>query len=313
MDAQVTYLREIRLALQRGDYAAAITNLEQVVTLARERGDTSAEGRHLGNLALAYYQNDQPEKALISFQAALRCARSEQDRLTENGLLGNMGNILRELGRYDEAATHLNQALGIAQELGDSRGRGIWLSNLGLVYDDLKDFAQAIDLQRSAVKVARHLNDLPALAARLEYLGDALVGDEQFLAALTPMTEALTIQQQLGRLGETAILQHTIADLQAVLGRQATAPDVAHQHFSAALDYYGHAMNRMRSLGETTAEAEIIRAIGQVLAEAGQYDDAKQYLSVAEQMFAALGLNKQAARSRKTLQRLIDFLESEGA
>lgn len=313
MDAQIAYLREIRLALQRSDYAAAISSLEQVVALARDRGDTGAEGRHLGNLALAYYQDDQPAKALQSFQAALRCARNEQDRFTENGLLGNMGNILRELGRYDEAADHLNQALGIAQELGDTRGRGIWLSNLGLVYDDLKDFQQAADLQRSAVKIARQLHDLPALAARLEYLGDALVGDEAIAAALVPMTEALAVQQQLGRDDEVAILQHTVANLQAVLGRQATTPDVAHQHFSAALDHYGHAMSGMRALGDKTSEAEIIRAIGQVLAEAGQYDDAKQYLSVAEQMFDALGLNKQAARSRKTLHRLIDFLESEGA
>lgn len=70
-------------------------------------------------------------------------------------------------------------------------------------------------------------------------------------------------------------------------------------------------MTLMREVGDQASEAEVIRSIGHVLADAGQLDDAAQYLDVAQQMFDALGLTKQAKHSRTTLKRIIEFLEGE--
>jgi sulfur transfer protein SufE len=71
-------------------------------------------------------------------------------------------------------------------------------------------------------------------------------------------------------------------------------------------------MNLMREIGDTNSEAEIVRSIGHVLADAGQLEDAAQYLDVAQQMFETLGLKKQAKQSRTTLKRIIEFLEEGG-
>ena len=117
MDKQIELLRDVRLALQSNDYAGAINSLEKVVELARENGDTGAESRHLGNLALTYYRLGNTKQSLDAFERALVCARQENDRMTENGILGNMGNVLRETKRFDDAIEHLNRALVLAQEL----------------------------------------------------------------------------------------------------------------------------------------------------------------------------------------------------
>lgn len=311
MDRQTELLREIRIALQNNDFPLAIRCLEEVVVLARERGDTGAEGRHLGNLALTYYRLGNPGMALTHFEQALRCAQRDHDRLTENGLLGNMGNVLRELKRYDEAVDYLNQALLIAQELGDNRGRGIWLSNLALVYDDLHDYDEAITLHGNSIRVARQLQDLPALAARLGNLGNSCVSVSRYEQAIDAYKEALEIYEQLARLPDVAARARAIADLYAEVGRGWLPDERAYQIFGQSLDYYGKAMLLLRDLGDSVGEAQVIRRIGTVLADAGQFDDAAQYLQVAQHMFEALGLNQQAERSRRTLERLITYLERD--
>ena len=95
------------------------------------------------------------------------------------------------------------------------------------------------------------------------------------------------------------------------MGRSEKQDDLAFQYFHTSLDYYGRAMKLMQELGDKASEAEVIRSIGHVLVDAGQLQDAAEYLNVAQQMFEALGLKKQAARSRQTLKRLIEFLEQE--
>lgn len=312
MDKQTELLRTVRTALMSDDFPTAIHSLEQVVVLAQERGDNGAAGRHLGNLALTYYRMDQPQKALDNFEQALNCARNEHDRMTENGLLGNMGNILREMGRLHEAEAHLNDALRIAQELGDTRGRGIWLSNLGLVYDDLKNYPEAIRLHRLSIKLARQINDIQATITRLGNLGNTYIEASNLTAALAAYTETLHLLQNMGRKHDIALRTSLIADIHAELGRELLPDDAAYTHFNKALDHYGHAMTGLREAGDLTNEADVVRSIGQVLADADQYEDAAQYFDVAEQMFEALGLKNQAARSHKTLTRIIEFLEKQG-
>ncbi|MEL7433544.1 MAG: tetratricopeptide repeat protein [Chloroflexota bacterium] len=313
MTNQTDLLKRVRIALQTENYLDAIANLEKVVNIARDNNDVSAQGRHLGNLALTYFRIGDIKQALKHFEDALICARSEQDRMMENGLLGNMGNVLREAGRYDDAIDRLNDALLLAQELGDRRGRGIWLSNLGLVYDDLNRPKEAIPVHKSSVKVARQLYDNPSLATRLGNLGNAYIADNKYTEAIEQFKEAVTIYEQLGRKDEVALRVGIIGNLYAEMGRailDSNQPQ-AYVHLNVALDYYGRAMTLMRELGDKASEAEVIRRIGNVLADADQLEDATKYLNVAQQMFEALGLQQQAEHSATTLRRIIEFLESD--
>lgn len=202
--------RQLRIALQNGDYAEAIACLEQAAAAAHEAKDRAAEGRHLGNLALIYNRLQRPDMALRYFQQALALARAEGDRITEDGLLGNMGNILRELRHFDEAIEHLNQALLIAQEIGDVRGRGIWLSNLGLVYDDLEQPAKAADYHAQSVVIARQLQDWRGLALRLEKLGNTLLNTGNHEESLQCFVEAYQLYEALGLTDFLSGLQQNI-------------------------------------------------------------------------------------------------------
>ncbi len=309
MDRQIELLKQVREALQQENFTAAIESLQEIVNVVRERGDIGATGRHLGNLALTYYRIGQPENALKSFEEALVCARDDGDRMTENGLLGNMGNILRELKRYNEALDHLNEALLIAQELGDTRGRGIWLSNLGLVYAELQQWNDAIAAHEKSVKIARQLFDQGALALRLGHLGGTYFAQKRYAESIQPLQESAALHTRLGQHIEASLRWAMLGDAAAEVGRDAHPDPSAHEQYRIALDAYGHAMEHMRALNDVAREADTIRKVGMVLADVGQYDDAQQYLQAAEKMFAALGLNQQAERSRQTLKRLIEYLK----
>lgn len=287
---QSNLLRQVRAALQTSDYPQAISALRQAAEIAQNAGDTGAAGRHMGNLALVYYRMNQPERALSAFTQALRFARADQDRLTESGLLGNIGNILRELGRHEDAIDYLSQALTLAQEAGDGRGRGIWLSNLGLVYDDLHQPQRAVELHMQAVAIARQLRDQRGLATRLANLGNSSVSAGNLRGAVPYFEEAVTLQEQLGDRRELALRLGIIGNLCSELGRSAPTDDEAAEHFRTALMYYERTLAIARELGDALSEAELMRSIGNVLANSARYDEAITWYREAFTMFEILGI-----------------------
>lgn len=301
---QTRLLREVRLALQENNYPRAITALEQIIALARERGDIGAEGRHLGNLALTYYRLGDVEKALMYFQSALDCARKDEDRFTEDGLLGNMGNIYREVRRYPEAIDCLNNALLIAQEIGDTRGRGIWLSNLGLVYDDLRQPERAAEYHAQAVEIARSLRDQTNLASRLANLGNSYIMQGKYGQAIVPFREAVTLFELSGKPQELALRLGVLGNIHAHIGRSLLPDAAAHEHFQQALDYYQRTMELARELNDHVSEAELLRSIAGVLWGMGQRDDARNFMGVAQQLFSALGLQEQAQETAAMVQKM---------
>ncbi|NWF70928.1 MAG: tetratricopeptide repeat protein [Chloroflexi bacterium] len=308
MSESAQLLRQVRLALQNQDYPLAIRCLEQAVEIAHSLGDTSAEGRHLGNLGLIYYRIGQAEKALEYFELALARARAEHDRATEDGLLGNMGNILRELKRYDAALEYLNQALLIAQEIGDVRGRGLWLGNLGLLYDDLKQYAKAAELHAQAAEIARQLQDARGLVTRLGNLGQSRVATADYAAALEAFREAAKLCEELGDASALMRRLSTVGDVQYEMARAAVSDDERSRLLHAAMESYRYALDTTAALGDGTGhtpeqirlhQAQLLRAIGVVLADLGQTQRAAECFAAAARFFGLLGMESQRAEAEQ--------------
>ncbi|MEZ4667112.1 MAG: tetratricopeptide repeat protein [Anaerolineae bacterium] len=287
---QAQLLRQVRLALQNGNYAGAVESLQQAVTLARASNDPAAEGRHLGNLALIYYRLKQTDDALHHFELALKIARSENDRLTEDGILGNMGNILREVRRYEEAIDYLNQALLIAQEIGDVRGRGIWLSNLGLVYDDLGRTTEAVEVHKESVNVARLMRDQKSLVARLSNQGNSHLAAGQHTEAIKCFHEVVALYKTLGEQPAAALRMGIIGNIYNDLGRAAATEFEARFYFELARDTYRETLGMAQEMGDTVAEGDLLTSLGGVLGNMGNYDEAIEQFSAAYHIFSTLNL-----------------------
>ncbi|MCA9914065.1 MAG: tetratricopeptide repeat protein, partial [Anaerolineae bacterium] len=181
----------------------------------------------------------------------------------------------------------------------------------GLVYGDLQQWEDCISAHEKSVKIARQLFDQGALALRLGHLGGSYFTQKRYAEAIPSLQESAALHSQMGQQIEASLRWSMLGDAAAEVGRDAHPDPSAHEQYRLALEAYGQAMEHMRALNDTVREADTIRKVGMVLADVGQYDDAQQYLGAAEQMFAALGLNQQAERSRQTLKRLIEFLKEE--
>jgi len=287
-------LRQVRLALQNENFQTAIYWLEQAVNSASRDGDHSAEGRHMGNLALVHYRLGQRERALECFQVALASAREDSDLVTEEGLLGNIGNIMREIGRFGDAISYLTQALAISHEIDDRRGRGIWLGNLGLVYDDIDQPDQAIPLHQQAIEIARMIYDKRGLAARLGHLGNSCVSLGDYQLALTAFIESAQAHRELG---DHAVLAQRLGVIGNLYGKLARASDnsyVRRELLEKALSHYVETLVLARTVNDQHSQAELLRAIGGISADLGAYTAALGYLRDAAKLYRQLGMNDQA-------------------
>jgi tetratricopeptide (TPR) repeat protein len=295
-------LRQVRLALQNENYKEAIQGLKDAAKLAHSSGDRSAEGRHLGNLALIYYRVQRPDRALHYFGQALAIARSEKDRLTEDGILGNMGNILREVGRHNEALDYLNQALLIAQEIGDVRGRGIWLANLGLVYDDLGQRKDAAEVHKESVNVARVMRDQRGLVSRLSNLGNSYLAGGDSSEALKCFHEVVSIYKALGEPREAALRMGIIGNIYSDLGRAAPSEFEARFYFDLARDAYLDTLTMARELDDKVGEGDLLVSLGNVFGNLGELDQAINHFTAAYQVFQSLGMDDRLPYLQQNLE-----------
>jgi tetratricopeptide (TPR) repeat protein len=309
---QATLLRQVRLALQNENYKEAIQALKQAAAVANQAGDHSAEGRHLGNLALIYYRVRRPDRALQYFEKALTIARSENDRLTEDGILGNMGNILREVGRHAEAMDHLQQALLIAQEIGDVRGRGIWLSNLGLVYDDLGQRKEAADVHKESVNVARLMHDQRGLVSRLSNLGNSYLASGDSTEALKCFHEVVAIYKALGEKQDAALRMGIIGNIYSDLGRAASSEFEARFYFDLARDAYVDTLTMARELGDKVGEGDLLVSLGNVYGNMGELDQAINHFTAAYQLFKSLDLQDRLPYLQQNLELAQNMRKQKG-
>jgi len=188
--------------------------LEAAVKAARRLGDRAAEGRHLGNLGLAYAALGEVRQAIGYYEQALEIAREIGDRRGEGNRLGNLGLAYAALGEVRRAIGYYEQALEIAREIGDRRGEGNALGNLGAAYYRLGEVRKAIGYYEQALEIAREIGDrrgegnhLANMGQAYKRLGDVARAQELWEEALR-ILEAIEdpraewVRGWLGELGE---------------------------------------------------------------------------------------------------------------
>ena len=159
-DAEGAHLGNLGVAYWNlGEIRKAIEFHEQRLIIAREIGDRRGEGAALGNLGLAYAALGEPRKAIEFYEQALKIFKEIGDRRSEGAELGNLGVAYADLGEPRKAIEYHEQALAIDREIGDRRGEGQDLGNLGISYKNLGEPRKAIEYYEQALAIAREIGD----------------------------------------------------------------------------------------------------------------------------------------------------------
>ena len=139
------------IAMERGDYTSAVTLLESVLELCKDRADYRKMAYILHMLSVAQFDLGKFQDAK---DALLMCEQLCGDRIECNNLrsqiLTGVGNACVELGEYDEAERHFDNALLFGESAGDRLGIANAKCEKGQLYHLTKRYDEALNLCREA-------------------------------------------------------------------------------------------------------------------------------------------------------------------
>ncbi|HKG12060.1 MAG TPA: tetratricopeptide repeat protein [Pyrinomonadaceae bacterium] len=180
-----------------GETRRAIECHEQALAIHREVGNRLNEGGALNNLGLAYNELGETRRAIEYYEQGLVIARELGDRRSEAAALGNLGLAYANLGETHRALEFTEQYLAIARELGDRYREGIALGNLGLAYGNLGEAHRAVEFFEQALAIAREIGDRQGEGRALFNIGAMFANIGDYGQAMTHAEAALEIFEQI--------------------------------------------------------------------------------------------------------------------
>ena len=180
-----------------GEPRRAIEYYEQDLDIAREVGDHQGEGSALGNLGLAYANLGEPRRAIDYYEQQLEITREVGDRRGEGNALGNLGLAYANLGEPSRAIDYYEQQLEITREIGDRRGEGNALGNLGNAYSTLGEPRRGIEYYEQRLEIAREIGDRLGEGNALWNMALALDGLGERESAIESAEAALVIREAI--------------------------------------------------------------------------------------------------------------------
>jgi CHAT domain-containing protein len=176
--SQQPYSHVVQQGMERyqvGQYAEAIALWQQALTqisAAPERAIVYS------NLAIAYRQIGQLDRAITHWEQAIQIYRSQKDEAARSALarlLTEQGQAYSDLGQHKRAITLLQSAVKITQNPPERLTEAAAQGALGSAYWALGDYEKALAAHQTSLKIARELNYPPYITTALNNLGNVYV------------------------------------------------------------------------------------------------------------------------------------------
>lgn len=247
-----------------------ISWLEAALAAARQLKDRAAEGRHLGNLGIAYAYLGAPRRAAEFYERALVVLREVGDRRGEENALGNLGNAYADLGEHRRAIEFHEQQLIIAREIGDRRGEAMALGNLGLAYADLDETRRAVEFYEQQLTIVREIGDRRGEGNALGNLGVAYKNLGEPRHAIEFHEQALVISREIGDRRAEGQDLGSLGTAYVVLGEM-----------QRAVEFYEQQLTIAREIGDRSGEGIALFNIGLTLDNLGDRAKAIAHVEAA--------------------------------
>ncbi len=317
---------------QQSDRDAALIYYEQALPLWRALRMPAAEAGTLGNLGNLYLSQGDRLQAEPLFHQALYLLRQVGDHAGESTILNHLGLLYEAHGAQVQAQNYFEQALPLRREMGDRAGEAFTMGNIGRLYLAQGHHQQAHDIFRQALAIQQEIDNRPGQASLLAHMGSLARTQGQLSQALAYYHRALHLWQEVNSRQEQAVTLTNIGHLfsaclqeqemrgaikgfqSTVLTRSADKPRRGAVQASSspgetpglpygqqALTYYRQALALWQELGDETAAATLLEAIGQVHLALAEFDQALNHLEQALKTYRELGRQDGEARVLENL------------
>jgi CHAT domain-containing protein/Tfp pilus assembly protein PilF len=288
------YLEADQLWL-KGNYPAALEELQQDLARFRKEGDRARVGAVLACMGMVYRSMGQHTQALEYSQQALALLRQvgqlpNGDSLRDNSAsrstartwegrtLFSIALIYVMLGQYTQSLDYSQQALAINREVSDRIWEGKSLWNIGFVYLHQGQYAKALEFFQQTLAINKEVGHRVDQGLALHSIGGVYFYLGQYAKALEFYQQALAIRTQIGDKGGQG---QTLNDIGNVYSIQ--------EQYPKALDCYQQALAIHREVGDKREEGIDLNNIGFVYSILGQYPKALEFNQQALAIFTATG------------------------
>jgi serine phosphatase RsbU (regulator of sigma subunit) len=132
----------------------------QKANIAHDQGDKSQELRLRNKLAFHFWDQQQPQKAIVHLERGLELNRELNNpngiKLTHNYL----GILYSETKQYNKALSHFNATLAIAKRNSNKAEETSALLNIAQIYAAQANHKKTIDITQQALTIAKEQNNL---------------------------------------------------------------------------------------------------------------------------------------------------------
>lgn len=252
-------------------------NLVAAVDCAAEHGADEIAWRLAAELSVFFMLSKHWHDWTATHRIGLDCARRAAAPDGVARLLSGLGAALGDIGRTEEAIECLEQALAVRQELGDRPNAARTMLNLGTAYSNLSRADLSIQWFRQALAVFRDVGEAYGEGMVLNNLGDVYLTLERLGDARDHLNQALAVFQAGGnRFGEGMVL----SNLGVMYHRW--------RQLERAETCLRQAATIRRETGNRHGEASSLHRLGDVLADAGRPDEARESWTTALAIFDEL-------------------------
>ena len=163
------------VAMERGDYLSAVTLLESVLGLCKDREDFRKMAYILHMLSVAQFDmgkfQDSKDTLVMCQQL---CGDKIECTTLRSQILNGIGNACVELREYEEAEQYFDQAQEFSESVGDRLGIANAKCEKGQLYHLMRRYAEALQLCREAEDMFTELGFDIYVSAAVVYQGSIL-------------------------------------------------------------------------------------------------------------------------------------------
>lgn len=186
-------LKYATMATHAGRYSNAITALEEIMRLHKDKNDNIILARTYMQIGIVFFFQEKWDDALVFYERALQIAQKKKEERGISIAYNNMANIYQKKGNTQEAYSYYNKALDIQRANGDSVSMCNSLMNIGTIMINEKNPEDSYKPLKEALTIASKINDIEIQALSYAHLAYYYAWRSEYGKA----NEVLTIAENL--------------------------------------------------------------------------------------------------------------------
>jgi LuxR family transcriptional regulator, maltose regulon positive regulatory protein len=294
------HIHQAILNLQRGEFQQADAQASHFLENWTEPG--ILRGRALAVVGAARLHLGEVEAAVTNLEEALTIFRTEGDAYTLSVLLQSLDLAYIRMGRFDEAAACLQEVVALRRSLGSAGLLALALNNLGYHYHQHGDYQQAMATFQEGLSVIARVPNRRAESYLLWSLGDLQRDRGALIEALQLYNKALELlgssepSLRCSLLVSSSVLHRWQGNLPDAISLASEAITLAETHHIALEGATAQAAfwTAQAQLGQAAESLNELQAIADNLKQQGTPIELVQVLGLCAQV-AMLCSDKQLA------------------